>query len=279
MLLFPLVYSNALNTWWNFYFFLRFCLGAPKNVYSLLCNSPSVESNKVLRNFDSVQRATFEGILGVLLSDTSWDQACFPINTTGVGIRRSADQVQAAYVGSVFQSSVLVEKLAGHNPTEDILFVKAVEEFTEIAMTYSSQRKIQEELDNPAFDNLLGKQSSIEEKARLYSLSLPQLSAAPIPPLGLHLSSNEFRVALKYQLGVKLYEIERKCSFCKSGTLDVMGDHAVSCHDRGDMISRYDRIRDKIISACSGVLLSPICEQKSLLPDNNSRPGDVFLPV
>ena len=58
-----------------------------------------------------------------------------------------------------------------------------------------------------------------------------------------------------------------------------MGDHAVSYHGRGDMISHHDRIRDKIISACSGALLSRISEQKSLLPDNNSRPGDIFLPV
>ena len=93
-----------------------------------------------------------------------------------------------------------------------------------------------------------------------------------------HLSSNEFRVALRYRLGVKLYENERKCPFCKSGTLEVMGDHAVSFHGRGDMIS-HDRVRDKIISACSGALSSPICEQKSLLSDNNSRQRDVFLPV
>ena len=262
---------------------LRFCLGAPKMVYYLRCNSLSDESNKILRKFDSVQSATFEGVLGVLLSNTSWDQACLPINKTGVGIRRSADQVQAAYVGSVFQSSVLVEKLTGHNPTEGFSFVKAVEELSEIATTYPSQRKNQEELDNSAFDNLLGKQSSIREKARLPSLSLPQsgawLSAAPIPALELHLYSNEFRVALKYRLGEKLYENERKCPFCKSGTLDVMGDHAVSCHGRGDMISRHDRIRNKVIWAGSGALLSPVSEQKSLLPDNNSRQGDIFLPV
>ena len=89
---------------------LCFCLGDPKMVYSLRCNSPSDEPNKILQKFDSVQRASFEGILGVLLSDTPWDQACLPINKTGVGIKRSADQVQTAYVGSVFQSSVIVEK-------------------------------------------------------------------------------------------------------------------------------------------------------------------------
>ena len=76
-------------------------------VYSLRCKSPSDESTKILRQFDSVQRATVEGILGVLMSETSWNQACLPIKKIGVGIRLSADQVQAAYFGFVFQSSVL----------------------------------------------------------------------------------------------------------------------------------------------------------------------------
>ena len=39
------------------------------------------------------------------------------------------------------------------------------------------------------------------------------------------------------------------------------------------MISRLKRIREKFISACSGALLL------SLLTNNNSRPGDIFLPV
>ena len=141
---------------------------------------------------------------------------------------------------------------------------------SEIATTYPSQRKILEELDNSAFVNLLGKQSSIREKARSQSLSLPQsgawLSAAPIPALGLHLSSNDFRAALKYRLGVKLYENERKCPFCKSGTLDAMGDHAVSCHGRGDMISRHDRIRGKIISAAREPFCHPSLNRKVYYP-------------
>ena len=92
-------------------------------------------------------------------------------------------------------------------------------------------KKIQEELDHSVFDNLLGEQSSIRQNARFQSLSLPQsvawLSAATIPALELQLSSNDFCVALEYRLDVKLYENGRKCLFCKSETLDVMGDHAV----------------------------------------------------
>ena len=69
-----------------------------------------------------------------------------PNQKTGVGIRRSADQVQVAYVGSIFQSSVLLEKVTGHNLTECISFVKEIEELGEIATTHSCQRKIEEEL-------------------------------------------------------------------------------------------------------------------------------------
>ena len=56
-----------------------------------------------------------------------------------------------------------------------------------------------------------------------------------------------------------------------------MGDHAGSCHGRSDMIARHDRIRERIILACSVAHLS-ICEQMSLIR-NNSRPGYKFLPV
>ena len=117
-------------------------------------------------------------------------------------MRLSADEVQAPYVGFVFQSFVLVEKLRGHNPTEDISFVIEKEVLGKNATTYSSQRQFQEELDNSACDNLLGNQSSIREKALLQSFSQPQYDAwlftAQIPALGLNQFFNEFHVALKY---------------------------------------------------------------------------------
>ena len=56
-----------------------------------------------------------------------------------------------------------------------------------------------------------------------------------------------------------------------------MGDHAVSCHDLVDIISRHYVMRKKNQFTQELALLSPICEQKNLLSDNNSRP--FFLPV
>ena len=121
-----------------------------------------------------------------------------------------------------------------------------------------------------------------QRKARLLSDSLPQsgawLTAAPIAALGLHLQPIEIRSALKYCLGVPLYDSDRRCPYCKSAILDIFGDDAVSCHGRGDIISRHDRVRDTTMTACSSANLSPVFLQKYLLPVNNSRPGDVYLP-
>ena len=246
---------------------LRSCLGAPKMVYSLRCNTPSEESSVILQDFDNLQRTTFENMLGTVISDSAWKQACLPINKTGVGIRQAVDQLKAVFVGSVSQAEALVEQITGEKITDNQIFKETVEELQNLEISQYTQHKIQEALDDAAFSDLLGNQISNREKARLLSLTLPQsgawLSAPPIPSLGLHLQPNEFRAALKYRIGVPLYIEERKCPYCQNGRLDKLGDHALSCHGRGDVISRHDRVRDRIFAACSTANLSPDCEQKN----------------
>ena len=90
--------------------FCVFALVLPK--WSTHCDAILFQTNQI-KSFENLIRFSVQPLkVFVEFSDTSWDQACFPINRNGVGIRRSADQVQAAYVGSVFQSPVLVEKLS-----------------------------------------------------------------------------------------------------------------------------------------------------------------------
>ena len=150
-------------------------------------------------------------------------------------------------------------------------------------MNFHTQKKIQEAVDTEKFSELLRNQSSNREKARLQSLCLPHsgawLAAPPVPASGLHhLSLSEFQISVKYRLGIAVYEDERKCPYCSSGTLDIFGDHAVICPGRGDAISRHDRIRDRFASACSAANLSPVIEKRNLIAGNGSRPGDIFLP-
>ena len=63
-----------------------------------------------------------------------------------------------------------------------------------------------------------------------------------------------------------------------SGIPDIFSDNAVICHGIGDAISRHDRIRDRIASACSAANLSPVIKKRKLIAGNSSRPGDIFLP-
>ena len=103
------------------------------------------------------------------------------------------------------------------NPTHESSFTGLVEEFTTLGILHLTQQKNQEQFDNMAQSNLLEGQPSTREKARLLSLSLPQsggwLTVAPIPALGLQLQPKEFRAALKYRLGIPLYDSDRRCSY------------------------------------------------------------------
>ena len=107
---------------------LRSCLGAPKMVCSLPCNTQSDESSFLLQDFDNLQRTTFENFLSTVISDSASKKACLPINKTGVGFRQAVDQLKAAFVGSVSQAGALVEQITGEKITDNPIFEETVEE-------------------------------------------------------------------------------------------------------------------------------------------------------
>ena len=235
-----------------------------------------------MQDFDNIQRTTFENILGTVISDNAWKQACPPISKTGVGFRQAVNQLKAAFVGSISQADALVEQITDDKVTDNQTFKETVEELKNLEISQYIQHKIQEALDDAAFSDLLCNQILNREKTGLLSLTLTQsrawLSPPTIPSLGLHFQPNEFRAALKYQIGVPLYIEERNCPYCQNGRLDRLGDYALGCLGRGDMTSRHDRVRDRIFAACSTANLSPVCGPQNLIPDNNSWPGDIYMP-
>ena len=98
----------------------------------------------------------------------------------------------------------------------------------------NTQKKIQEALDKDKIAVLIRNQTSTKEKARLQSLCLLHsgawLAALPVAAIILHLSAKEFQVSFKCNLGIAVSDQERKCLYCKSGTVDTFGEHAVACH-------------------------------------------------
>ena len=261
---------------------LRYCLGTPKLVFSPRTNTPTRHLIDVLKVFDSSQRNALDQIIGTVTCDNAWMQSTLPINISGLGVRQSQEQYRAAYVGSVFASDDLVQKITNQRASDSRVFKELYASLEPFNLNSYTQKKIQEAVDTEKFSELLTNQSSNREKARLQSLCLPHsgawLAAPPVHALGLHLSPSEFQISVKYRLGISVYEEERKCPYCRSGTPNIFGDHAVNCPGRGDAISRHDRIRDRFASACSAANLSPDIEKRNLIAGNGSRPGDIFLP-
>ena len=236
---------------------------------------------EVLKGFDDGQREVLDQILGSIIVDDAWKQSSLPTGLSGLGVRQSQEQYKSAFLGSVLASDELVNKITNRRLSERDSFKELHQRLEPFNILLHTQKKIQEELDKEKLAALIRNQTSTREKARLQSLCLPHsgawLAAPSIPAIGLHLSADEFQVNVKYSLGIAVYDQERKCPYCKSGTLDTFGDHEIACHGRGDAISRHDRIRDRIAFACSAANLSPAIEKRNLLAKNNSRPVDVYL--
>ena len=124
-----------------------------------------------------------------------------------------------------------------------------INDINDLSISLLTQSKIQGVLDEVALDKLIENQTSEREKAQMLSLSLHQSGAwlsAPLLSPGLHLMPNDFRAAVKYRRGALIYKEERKWPYSKTGSVDTLGDHAVTCHRRDNIILGQDRLRDKI---------------------------------
>ena len=119
------------------------------------------------------------------------------------------------------------------------------------------------------------------ERARLLSLTLEHagdwLNTPPIKALGLHLRAPEFILALKYRLGLPVFDSHGPCPACLRES-DVHGDHAMCCGSGGERISRHNNLRDALYETAGSAGLGPVREGRFLLPGTDRRPADVLLP-
>ena len=133
------------------------------------------------------------------------------------------------------------------------------------------QRKLQEEVG----------QQEVRERARLLSLTLPHsgdwLNTPPLTALGLDLRPVEFVLASKYRLGINVYSRTGPCPACLRPS-DTLGDHAMSCGTGGERIARHNHLRDGLFEMAVSASLGPIKEGRFLLPGDDRRPADVFIP-
>ena len=269
------------------YCLLRSCLAIPKMSYTLRTTDPSLIEH-ILRRFDNCIRGALENILGTPLTDNQWIQSSLPVSMTGMGLRSAVDHGPGAFLSSVAESSTLVESITKDNVKFSLaaafamLRLKSDDQFSLDDASSVKQREISFKIDSRIHDELLSSTSDLRDKARLNSLSLDKagawLTVIPSKTLGLHLAPKEFRVSARYRLGLPVFSTKGPCVACKKQESDQLADHAIACGMEGERIGRHNRLRDLLFQVSSQAALSPVREERALLPGRDSRPADVLLP-
>ena len=274
---------------------LRACLALPKIMYTLR-TVDTTSHGHLLRKFDRQTREALTCILGAPLGQRQWDQAKLPVALGGLGLRGAEDHAPGAYAASFLSSQTLSRELQGRQEEDSPVSLPQEllrslttrmgeeEEVTVAYMENLNQKAMSLKVDLNNL-NLLNKQlhqdGRVREIARLASLSLPQagawLFATPIPALGLHLRPSEFTMAARYRLGCDVFESDGPCPACLQYS-DSMGDHALCCGHGGERITRHNNLRDHLHQLAASAALNPSKESRFLLPGQDRRPADVFIP-
>ena len=276
---------------------LRSCLALPKIMF-LLRTVDTSDHQDILAEFDRHIREALIRILGCPIEDVAWDQAKLPVSMAGLGLRSAKDHSAAAYSTSFLASQPLVQKLL--NTSEDqeptqlnpaVLATLAakmgeeVEEVTQDSLAGLRQKVVSTKIDIANKSLLLQHIAETDDEreiARMASLCLPKagawLNCSPLPALGLHLRGAEFVVTCKFRLGLAVYDHLGPCPSCGKDS-DLLGDHSMVCGTGGERILRHNAIRDALFETAAAAGLAPLKEGRALLPGNNRRPADVFVPL
>ena len=280
---------------------LRSCLAFPKLSYLLR----TVDTSSHLEHLQEFDRITKEGLIRVLgtpIGERTWQQAKLPVSLGGVGLRQAQDHAPAAHTASILSLQVLMQSMLGvgeeavqlHQEGEGeddgelsagllaALSAAQGELASKAELVGLTQRQISVKIDLHQHQKLIEDvgEEEVRERARLLSLSLPHagdwLNTPPLTALGLHLRAAEFILAMKYRLGLPVFDREGPCPACLRHS-DILGDHALCCGTGGERISRHNNLRDAFFDTAAQAGLAPVKEGRFLLPGADRRPADVLL--
>jgi hypothetical protein len=272
----------------------RGCLGFGK-INHLLRGCPPFSICDVLSDFDH----RLESILAHIISRPSGlDQAAsvqssLPVKLGGLGVYRTSQISEAAFVASVAQSQNLAMAILGRrvSAVPQVLANDAISclvahnlnfgrthQFSDLMKASDAQRILSSDIHQANLDFLMNSHSH-RKLALLRGLSMQKANAwvqcAPIPGLGLRVPSVEFRMMLRRHLDLDVIPKSTKCRLCR-GVMDTKGDHAFQCSMGPHRINRHNEVRDicyrlAVEAGISGVRR----EQKNLLVGSGSKPGDI----
>ena len=272
----------------------RGCLQFNK-INHLLRSCPPYLLGSSLSKFDSSFRSMVAEILRLSdLDDEQWEQASLPIRFAGLGVAQCQVVAGAAYIGSCALTKTLVAEMLKRDPEEYVpdhveYLLKDHDRATGKAHAFSAlnsgvQERLSDERHTTIFDRL--KDRSPRSRNLMLACSMPHasdwLEAPPVPALGLGLRSENFRVALKFRLGIPVVDGPFPCQAKAADgkvcgeTFDVLGDHAACCHHGPSLVFRHNNVRDIMGHSARGAgLAAVVLEKKNLVSGSKAKPGDI----
>ena len=292
------------------YILTRSCLGLSKFSFRLRTADCS-KYPATIAKFDQMMRENLNTIVGTVLSNTSYAQACLPVSLSGMGIKRATDHKLCCFIASVIASLPHIFGLIGHGEVISgdgdsdnelgtgvrlasrlispaalaELAVDTGEEADLAALLAGTTnkilaRKVDERLHKELVE-VFEAEGDTRNLARLAGLCLPRtgdwLNSLPNRRNGTYLNSTDWSAAAKYRLNVPLYPGRSNRNNCPSCHQPLDNDHPVHCKVGGEATSRHNGLVSIVHKIAVDGGLAPIREARHLLPDGR-RPGDTTIP-
>jgi hypothetical protein len=264
-----------------------------------------------VKDFDSELRGAFDAVVGLVTSDSQWEQAAYPVKCSGLGFCRAADIADAAYMSSraaVFEDCCALDgshvwndgPRRGGNDGEVIgeWLCGAVTQVNRELPEHDrfdfgvklesecKQKDIMGRIYKLRRDAMLAA-AGVWDKARLEATAAPHagswLHAPPSMAFDTQLTNEEVQYGVGRRLGSQLCE-ECPCPFCL-GVMDRFGAHCESCMSGGDKTVNHNRVRDDLYQHGKRAHTVPQLEATGVIPllgldasrDTRERPADVLL--
>jgi hypothetical protein len=275
----------------------RGCLAYNK-INHLLRTCPPDVLRDAIKQFDDHFQDILSAILRVpCLPEDTWEHAALPTRFAGLGVTQTKVVAGAAFLGSCALTKNLVAGMLKRDatvfmPTEVKGLLEAHGFSTGIEHDFQAlceKSHVQRLLSDEAHQAVLLKlkvRSSTRMKNLLLACTMSHasdwLQAPPIPGLGLSLPNDNFRAALKFRLGLPLFDANLSCpATSRDGAscgepLDAFGDHALCCHFGSSRLFRHNNVRDVLgHTAVAAGLTAVVVEKKNQISGSKKKPGDL----
>ena len=201
---------------------LRSCLSLPKIAFALRTCPPDF-IYPALTAFDNLIREALSQLVGSPLSNWSWSKASLPSSLGGINLRQAVLHAPAAYIGSLVQSRPLVTEILGFQPSYPTSLSSAIKalsstlghpEWSVLSDIEPPlcQRSLSLAIDLSGHCLLLESAPDTRFKALAQSSAIRHagdwLNVIPSSALGLHMFDQEFRLCLRYWLGLPLFPVD-----------------------------------------------------------------------